>query len=104
MFSGEYRYIHKSLCKKVNHTPLLPENEQIRKQLFIALFQAEGRAIEEADKKYPIQMNGQNINKNIDFNRLLDDRYKLAVFNRFNLQPTIYSKLIMEGATKRWDQ
>lgn len=99
MFSGEYRYIYKSMCKKVNYTMNLPESEQIRKAVFKALLNAEDKAQAEADRKYP-----NDIFKNIDYQRMLDDKYKLKVIDNSNLQPPIYRKLIIEGVQKKWVQ
>ena len=94
--SGDYRYIHSSLCKKVNYTISLP-SESIRKSLFKTLLVAEDRATLCAHKKYP-----NDIMKNIDYQRILDDKYKLEVFINLDLHPTIYSIVIGEGAKERW--
>ncbi|MFC2152187.1 SH3 domain-containing protein [Bacteroidota bacterium] len=99
MFSGEYRYIHKSLCKKVDYVLEIPESEQLRKTIFLAILNAEDKAQVDADKKYP-----NNIYANIDYSRILVDKYKLNALNKFNIQPPVYSKLILEGVKKRWDR
>jgi hypothetical protein len=105
MFSGEYRYIYKSECKKINYTIVLPENEQTRRAVFKALLNAEDKAQAEADKKYPIIVGSteKDINKNLDYQSILDDRYKLEVLNKFNLQPPIYGKISFEGANEKWE-
>ena len=94
--SGEYRYIHGSLCKKVNYTISLP-SESIQRSLFKTLLVAEDMATVCADKKYP-----SDIMKNIDYQRILDDKYKLEVFIKLDLHPTIYSEVIGKGAKERW--
>ena len=99
MFTGEYRYIHKSLGKIVSYVPVLPKSEATRKAIFHELGEAEDKAMLEADKKYPPSV---DIYKNIDYCRILEDRYKLEIFNRYEVQPPIYTKLIVEGATKGW--
>jgi len=97
MFAGEHRYIYKTMCKKVAYSIVLPESEQTRKAVFKAVVKAEDKAQAEADKKYPTE-----IFKNIDYSRILNDRYKLAVMNSYHLQPPIYYKIIVEGVKKKW--
>lgn len=97
IFSGEDRYIHKSLCEKITYSFNLPDDEQQRKKVFKELLSAEDRATNEADRKYP-----NDVMKNIDQQRVLDDRYKLLVINKYNLQPPIYDELKLEGVQKRW--
>lgn len=99
MFSGEYRYIYKSLCKETNYVILLPKSEQLRKTVFLALLNAEDKAQRDADEKHL-----NDIFKNIDYARSLNDKYKLDVFNKYDLQPPIYSKIILEGVKKKWDR
>ena len=96
MTSGEYRCIYKSLCKKVDYSISLP-SESVQRSLFKDLLVAEDKATADADKKYP-----NDIMKNIDYQRILDDRYKLKVFITHNLQPPIYYKVIGKGAKERW--
>ena len=98
MFSGEYRYIHKSLCKVVEYNLEVPENEQYRKQIFQALLEAEDKAQYKADQKYP-----SDLIKNIDYNRLLIDKYKFKVLKQFKIQAPVYLKIIVEGIKKSWD-
>jgi hypothetical protein len=98
MFSGEYRYIHKSLCKKIEYVISLPKSEKYRKTIFLAILSAEDKAQREADQKYP-----NDIYKNIDYARLLNDKYKLEVFNQFDVHSPVYSKIIVEGIKKHWD-
>lgn len=107
MFSGEWRYIYKPISKKVTYTLLLPTSISTRRSIFRALSSAEDRSQTEADRKYPIAdryghpISG-NMERNIDYMRLLDDRYKLGVFHQFGVQPPIYIKLIVEGVEKEW--
>jgi len=98
MFSGEYRYIHKSFGKIISYVPTLPKSESIRKAIFHELCEAEDKADIKAAAKYP-----NDTFKYIDYSRILDDRYKLEIFHRYNVQPPIYTKLIVEGAKKGWD-
>jgi hypothetical protein len=97
MFSGEYRYIDKSKCIPIDYELQLPESEAERKRIFKAILAAEDRAELEAEKKF-----SSDINKNIEYARILNDKYKLEVFQEFNLPSPIYLKLIVEGSKKNW--
>ena len=95
MFSGEYRYVHKSLAKLTTYTISLPSSDSIRQKIFNLIGEAEDRAMDEADQKYPMNI-PNNINQNIDYERLLIDKYKLTIFHEFKVQPVIYRELIVE--------
>jgi SH3-like domain-containing protein len=90
MFSGEYRYVNKSMAIPTTYTISLPSTS-ICQNVFHLLEEAEDRALDEANKKYPL-----DIYKNIDYERLLVDKYKLIIFHNFNIQPPIYIKLIVK--------
>jgi len=97
MFAGEHRCIYKTMCEKVTYSIAIPGSEQTRKAVFMELVKTEDRAQAEADRRYPT-----DIYKNIDYSRLLNDRYKLAVMNKYHLQPPVYYKIIVEGVDKKW--
>ena len=97
MFSGEYRYINKSICEKTYANISLSDNVQQKKTVFIALRNVEDKAQVDADKKYP-----NDFSKNIDYFRVLCDKYKLEIMNKYNFQPPTYTDLILEGAKKNW--
>ena len=96
MFSGEWRYVHKSLAEPVHYHISLPL-ASIQEILIERLGQAEDRAMTEADMLYPLNTpkNVQrNMQKNAEYKRLLEDRYKLIIFHEFNVQPAIYTELL----------
>lgn len=95
MFSGEYRYVYKSLSKLTTYTIFLPSSTSIRQKIFNLLGEAEDRAMDEADQKYPMNI-PDNVNQNIDYGRLLIDKYELKIFHEFKVQPVIYGELIVE--------
>ncbi len=95
MFSGEYRYVHKSLAKLTTYTISLPSSASIRQRIFNLMGEAEDRAMDEADQKYPLNI-PNNIYQNIDYQRLLIDKYVLTIFHEFKVQPAIYIELIVE--------
>ena len=57
----------------------------------------EDKAQADADKKYP-----NDFSKNIDYFRLLCDKYKLEIMNKYKFQPPTYRNLILEGTKKNW--
>ena len=97
MFSGEKRYLFKSLSKKINDAPGLPKSTKIKIKVFRELKKSEHRATNQAVAKYP-----NDINKQIDFERLLDDRYKLIIFQKYAISPARYNKLAVEGIENGW--
>ena len=40
--------------------------------------------------------------KNIEYSRILEDKYKLEVVHQFNTQAPIYIKIAVEGVEKNW--
>ena len=101
MFSGEYRYVHTSVVQIAAQAPGLPD-EATRRRAFQALVHAEDLATAEADQQ--ISPNTlANIKRNIDLQRILDDRYKLEACHRFEaIQPVHYQALVIEGLQRGW--
>lgn len=97
MFSGEYRYFHQSLAKPVGEAPALPADSSVRRRACIEVVRAQDRAAAEAQRRYPTQFEQQ-----IDYERLLYDRYELPIFRRFGISPARNSKLVVECAKKGW--
>lgn len=102
IFSGESRYIHKSLGKIISYIPAFPESESTRRAIFQELGEAKDRAIKEAKEKFPADIY-DNIYKNISYAHSLEDRYKLEIFHRYKVQPPIYWQLISEAEKKGWE-
>ena len=101
MFSGEYRAMAATLASRIELAPMQAD-EAARRRAFHAFVQAEDRATAEADRQIPISSPG-TIKRNIDLQRVLDDRYKLAVCHQFNgLQPADYKAIVIEGLQKGW--
>ncbi len=98
MFSGEGRFVAKAAAQPVAYKLALPDSLSRRQEIYRALGKAEDRSFAEADKKYPEAM----LEKNIEYQRILDDRYKLDVMHQFGVQPPIYRPLNLEGAKARW--
>ena len=53
------------------------------------LEEAEDRSLVESDNRYPLS-NGENMEKNNEYQRMLLDRYILEVFHEYDLQPVVY--------------
>jgi len=101
LFSGESRYIHKSLGKIISYIPAFPESESTRQAIFHELAEAKNRAMKEANQKFPADIYDSGY-KNINYAHILEDRYKLEIFHRYDVQPPIYWQLIAEAAKKDW--
>ena len=99
MFSGEYRYIYKSLAKEIPYEPKVPGSVSVRQQMYRAFWDLEGKAMADADRRYPPTI---DVMKNIDHSRVLEDKYKLEVVHQFNTQAPIYIKIAVEGVEKNW--
>jgi len=99
IFSGEYRYIHKSLAQEVFYEPEVPASVSVRQQMYKAFWDLEGKAMAEADRRYPPTI---DIIKNIEYSRILEDKYKLEVVHQFDTQAPIYLKIAVEGVEKNW--
>ena len=97
MFAGEWRYIHKSLAKRTQFQTQTP-TETVKRQLFNAMRNIERRSMDEADRVY----SAKDFAKNIDYQRVLIDRYKLSLFHKFNVQPVFSEEIVLEGIRRKW--
>ena len=97
MFSGEIRYIYKPLTKKVNEVPELPESAELKQKVYRELSVAKDRAATESYEEYP-----NDIFKQIDLERRLNDKYKLPAFQKHAIPPARYHKLMGEGLKNNW--
>ena len=97
MFSGEQRYVHKSLAKKINDIPVTPSSIEIKQKVFREISNIESRSTKESQEKYP-----NDLYKQIDLERILNDRYKLQIYHRYGLPIAKYHKLVAEGVKNGW--
>lgn len=98
MFSGEGRFIAKAAAQVAEYKIVLPASISRRQEIYRALGKAEDRSFADADRKYPPSA----VDKNIEYQRILDDQYKLEIMHQFGVQPPIYRPLNVEGAKARW--
>ena len=99
LFSGDVRYVHKSMARKIGYTPAVPENSSVRQEIFRAWLEIEIKVRREAAKKHPTD---GSLKKNIKYGRILTDRYKLKLMHQFQVQPPIYRRIVIEGFQKGW--
>ena len=99
LFSGDVRYVHKSMARKTGYTPAAPENLSVRQEIFRAWIEVETKVQREAAKRYPPDA---SLKKNIEYSRILTDRYKLRLMHKFQVQPPVYRRIAIEGFQKGW--
>lgn len=97
MFGGEYRYIFHSLAQPIDTAPALPGDLDVRRRVFVELVHAQDRAVSQAQRRFPSDYSSE-----IDYERLLYDRYELPILERYHVTPARYTSLIVEGAKKNW--
>lgn len=86
------------------------ENEldtQTRKTIYIALWEAEGRADKEAEAMYPTDARNplsktENAEKKFDKFNELADKYRAGVRAKYNIDEKTQAKIIFEGAKENW--
>lgn len=99
LFSGELRHVHKSLAQEVLYESEVPEEDSLRRQIFQALNEAEDRLIKEANQRFPPDT---SLQKNLQHQIQLRDKYKLEVMHRLNSQTPLYRRIFIEGLRKDW--
>lgn len=99
LFSGGRRFLHKSLAKPVSYRPEVPEEVDVRRQLFKEWREIGERAKLEADRKYPP---GKNLDRNLSHEQNLGDRYRLELLQKLGIQPPAYRRILIEGYQKGW--
>ncbi len=72
-----------------------------RQQIFKEIVAAEDKAFKEADRLYPIEIQG-NLNKNLDKTFELQEKYNLQINKKFNLTDNIRQDIVLEGVLKKW--
>ena len=89
MFSGVPRYIHLSLVKIIDYGISASFSNNICQRLMKRLEEVKDKSLAESNNSYPLS-NSENMEKNIEYQRMLLDRYILDIFHEFDLQPVIY--------------
>ena len=106
MFSGEHRYIHRSLVKVIDYGISASFSNNICQRLMKRLEEVEDKSLAESNNSYPLS-NSENMEKNIEYQRMLLDRYILDIFHEFDLQPVIFQIAVtrcIEGSQSKIGQ
>ena len=106
MFSGQIRYIGKSVGARLTEQQLLPghnfavpESESGRKSIYKDIQYAKLRAIKEAEEIIP---EGINEERNRNFRAVREDGNILYIMHAHGIQPALYDEIIKEGEQKGW--
>lgn len=93
--SGAARFLPDTAATLTMEVPPVPPSETERKRIAMAMVRAADRATCEALRRYP-----KEIEQQITYERLLQDRYQLRVFQDHGFPAARYDSLKMEGARK----
>lgn len=99
LFSGQDRYLYKTLARPAAYEPSLPDTIEARREVFRAWEQADAEAKREADRRYSPD---SNLKRNLEYLQLLVDRNKLEIAHKYDLQPPDLRRIIVEGNLKGW--
>ena len=72
MFSGGYRYIHKSLAQGVSYEPTVPGSLSVRQQNYIAFLDVQVKAMTDTLRRYPIGTH--DTKKTMEYSLFLKDK------------------------------
>jgi hypothetical protein len=87
------------LAEPVSYRPEVPEDVEVRRQLFREWAEAGRKAKSEADRKYPP---AKSLERNLSHEQILTDRYRLELLQKFGVQPPAYRRILIEGYQKGW--
>jgi hypothetical protein len=100
MFSGKSRFIHKNLAREAAYSLQVPQDLELRKKVYEGWFNAERRAKREADRRHPPD---RDLEANLEYQQLLNDRYKLEMMQTLGVQAPLYRRIILEGNQNHWN-
>jgi hypothetical protein len=99
LFSTGRRYLYKTLAKPVSYSPEVPEDVDIRRQLFQEWAEVGEKARSEAERRYPAE---KSLERNLNHEQILGDRYRLELLQRLGVQAPAYRRILIEGYQKGW--
>ncbi len=106
MFSGEIRYIGKSVGARLTeqqllsgHNMAIPESENRRRKVYKDIQYAKERARKEAKEIIPEIINQE---RHENFRAIRADGNILYIMHVYGLQPALYDEIIKEGKRKGW--
>jgi hypothetical protein len=94
LFSGDVRFLPAAQTRPSSYSAMAPPELYLRRELFRAFSKADARAKAEAQRKSPTDFG--------HLQRVLEDRYKLEVVQRYRLQAPVYAAIQKEGADSGW--
>lgn len=106
MFSGEIRYIGKSVGARLTEQQLLPghemavpESESRRRLIYKDILNARERAKKEAGEIIPEHINQE---RHENFRAIREDGNILYIMHSYGVQPALYDYFMGEGEHKSW--
>ena len=106
MFSGEIRYIGKSVGARLTESRLLPghgmaapSSEERRRLVYRDIQSAKERARREADQIIPARIDIERYN---NFHSIREDGNILDIMHIYGIQPALYDDIMEEGEKKDW--
>lgn len=96
--SGEARYISAPLVESVAAPPPFPESQATLRAACHDFVAAQDRANREAQERY----SDPDFHRQIEYQRVLNDRYELPVLHRYGIAPAYTSHLTGICARNRW--
>jgi SH3 domain-containing protein len=92
------RYISASLVERVSGPPAFPDSEATLRSACREIVAAQDRADREAQQRYP----DPDFKRQIDFQRVLCDRYEVPILARYGVAPAHTAHLTGICARNRW--
>ncbi|MDD5491436.1 MAG: cell envelope integrity protein TolA, partial [bacterium] len=101
-FSGETRFIRKSLCRGSNAAPQLPAKESARRDIYDTLIDAKDRAMTDTNARYPSVKSQAELQEKIFYQQTMEEKFILEIFHKYKIQPATYLTLLSEAISKNW--
>ncbi len=101
-FSGETRFVRKSLCQGSNTTPQLPASEAKRRDIYDSLIDAKDRAMTDTNTKYPSIKSQAELQEKIFYQQTVEEKFILEICHKQKIQPATYLTLLSEAISKNW--
>jgi uncharacterized protein YgiM (DUF1202 family) len=98
LYSGEYRYVHRSLVSKIKRLPKLRLSKKRKLAIFKLIASQEKKADAEASNKYPV-----SFTKQLEYSRILQDYYMISLFHKKRINPVYSRQIVSEGVALNWD-
>ncbi|MDD5258392.1 MAG: SH3 domain-containing protein [bacterium] len=101
-FSGETRFVRKTLCRGSNIAPQLPSGESKRRDIYDSLIDAKDRAMTDTNIKYPSIKSQSELQEKIFYQQTVEEKLILEICHQNKIQPATYLTLLSEAIAKNW--